>query len=216
MIELLVVIAIIAILAAILFPVFARAKAAAKKTACLSNLSQIGKGIGLYMIDSDDIFPFAVDPSDKYAMDIWAGHPDWMAQIPNMPFMHDALQPYVKSMDVFHCPADSGSYVLDNHFPEAFYAQPTMYKTYGCSYFFRTEIAFRQYSSTSFQLPANVNIMFDGAGHWHSAMVAGHPDDSYQEFASKLVEYRYNTVFGDLHAKSLNFDQLGQAWATEL
>ncbi len=57
LIELLVVIAIIAILAAILFPVFAQEKMAAKKTADLSNLKQIGLGIMMYMNDSDDMFP---------------------------------------------------------------------------------------------------------------------------------------------------------------
>ena len=57
LIELLVVIAIIAILAAILFPVFAQAKAAAKKTSALSNQKQIGTGVQLYMGDSDDILP---------------------------------------------------------------------------------------------------------------------------------------------------------------
>ena len=56
LIELLVVIAIIAILAAILFPVFAQAKEAAKKTSCLSNQKQIGIGILLYANDSDDYF----------------------------------------------------------------------------------------------------------------------------------------------------------------
>src|SRR5262245_31869037 len=57
LIELLVVIAIIAILAAILFPVFAQAKAAAKKTACLSNTKQIGTGLMIYLADYDDQFP---------------------------------------------------------------------------------------------------------------------------------------------------------------
>src|SRR4028118_47961 len=57
LIELLVVIAIIAILAAILFPVFAQAKAAAKKTACLSNMKQMGTGLHIYMSDSDDVMP---------------------------------------------------------------------------------------------------------------------------------------------------------------
>ncbi len=57
LIELLVVIAIIAILAAILFPVFAQAKEAAKKTTCLSNQKQIGTGLMIYMGDNDDTFP---------------------------------------------------------------------------------------------------------------------------------------------------------------
>src|ERR1041384_4257184 len=57
LIELLVVIAIIAILAAILFPVFAQAKAAAKKTSALSNAKQTGLGIIMYTADYDDYYP---------------------------------------------------------------------------------------------------------------------------------------------------------------
>lgn len=63
LIELLVVIAIIAILAAILFPVFAQAKAAAKKTSALSNMKQIGTGSMIYITDHDDLFPSVYDNS---------------------------------------------------------------------------------------------------------------------------------------------------------
>ena len=56
MIELLVVIAIIAVLAAVLFPVFAQAKAAAKKTTCISNLKQLSLGTMMYINDHDDTF----------------------------------------------------------------------------------------------------------------------------------------------------------------
>lgn len=81
LIELLVVIAIIAILAAILFPVFAQAKAAAKKTAVLSNAKQISTGQLLYTNDSDDTSPAL-------------GQGDWT----------DKLYPYVKSEDLFMNP----------------------------------------------------------------------------------------------------------------
>jgi prepilin-type N-terminal cleavage/methylation domain-containing protein len=59
LIELLVVIAIIAILAAILFPVFAQAKEAAKKTTSLSNFKQMGTALQVYLPDADDTFPLA-------------------------------------------------------------------------------------------------------------------------------------------------------------
>lgn len=216
LIEVLVVIAIIAILAALLFPVFARAKAAAKQTACISNLSQIGKAIGLYMVDADDLFPHAIDASDRFAMQIWSHNPEWQSRIPYMPLIQDALEPYTKSKQVFQCPSDTGAFVLDNHFPDPFVAQPSVYRTYGNSYFFRTEIAFRYFSSTSFQLPANVNVMFDGAGHWHGTRPATRPDDSFQTYLYNLRQYRYNTLFGDFHVKSQNRDQLDEAWAIEL
>lgn len=85
LIELLVVIAIIAILAAILFPVFAQAKVAAKKTTDLSNQKQIGTGIMLYINDSDDVYPMAqynasTDPTQ------WVGK-NWQTMV----------DPYVKS-----------------------------------------------------------------------------------------------------------------------
>ncbi len=62
LIELLVVIAIIAVLAAMLFPVFARAREAARKTTCASNLRQIGLAFGMYAGDYDDFFPNTGDP----------------------------------------------------------------------------------------------------------------------------------------------------------
>src|SRR3954462_1190862 len=91
LIELLVVIAIIAILAALLFPVFARAKESAKKTACISNLKQIGDAIIMYEGDYDDVFPHAVDPSDKWTPQIWDSFPNFEAEIPKMPLMSEAL-----------------------------------------------------------------------------------------------------------------------------
>jgi general secretion pathway protein G len=216
LIELLVVIAIIAILAALLFPVFARAKAAAKKTACISNLSQIGKAIVIYMGDYDDVFPHALDASDKYAPQIWDFNPDFRNRIPYMPLMSEVLQPYLKNKGVFQCPSDTGTQVLDNHFPNAFLTSPSMFKVYESSYFFRTEIAFRYFSQTAFRLPADVNVLFDGAGHWHVPERALRPNDSFDDYFDLIRKYRYNTLFGDFHVKSLNYDQLQRAWSTEL
>lgn len=216
LIELLVVIAIIALLAAILFPVFARAKASAKQTQCLSNLHQIGGAIGLYMNDYDDIFPDAVDASDRAHPEIWDGHPDFKARIPSMPLMDEALQPYLKSKEVFHCPSDTGTQVLDNNFPTGFVTSPSMYATYKSSYLFRTEIAFKYFSQDRFQLPTNVNVLFDGAGHWHGNNRALQPSDDFNDFLSLTNGYRYNTLFGDLHAKSISYAAMQGAWSLSL
>lgn len=216
LIELLVVIAIIGILAALLFPVFARAKAAAKQVVCVSNLSQIGKSIALYMESYDDVFPAAVDASDKYKPEIWDDFPEFKARIPEMPLMPDALEPFLKNKDVFLCPSDRGTRILDNHYPLEFYTSPTLFKTYGSSYFFRTEIAFKYFMQTMFQLPSNVNVLFDGAGHWHGSARAAQKDDDFETFVELRRRYRYNCLYGDLHVRSLNADQLQQAWNTPL
>src|SRR5437870_363470 len=66
LIELLVVIAIIALLAAILFPVFARVREKARQTVCLSNLGQISKAVLMYMQDYDETFPFVLNGSANW------------------------------------------------------------------------------------------------------------------------------------------------------
>lgn len=88
LIELLVVMAIIAILAAILFPVFAQAKAAAKKSACLSNTKQQAIALSLYLQENDDVMPSAYETyADSEYHDIW-----------------NVLLPYAQTKDVFYCP----------------------------------------------------------------------------------------------------------------
>jgi len=97
LIELLVVIAIIAILAAILFPVFAMAKTSAKKTASLSNMKQVGTALNLYLNDFDDTTPalYYYDPNNL-SLPTTQGFYYW----PTL------LLPYTKSEEIFLCPAD--------------------------------------------------------------------------------------------------------------
>ncbi len=216
LIELLVVIAIIAILAALLFPVFSRAKAAAIKTGCLSNLRQIGTAMSLYMTDYDDFYPNAVDAADKYRPEIWAFEPQFQSQIPNMPLMNEALDPYAKNQEIFKSPADKGTQVLDSHPYLTFPSAPTMHAVYGLSYFYRTEITFRRYSQTALQDPAGINVMFVGAGHWHGTKPALTENDDFALIQEKRREYRYNILYGDYHVKSESFDGYQDAWATDL
>src|SRR5690242_10684185 len=88
LIELLVAVAILAILAAILFPVFARARDRARQALCLSHLSQIAKAGMMYMADYDERFPSCYrTPFGHSARDL-----------------HTMLQPYVRDWEVFYCP----------------------------------------------------------------------------------------------------------------
>jgi prepilin-type N-terminal cleavage/methylation domain-containing protein len=104
LIELLVVIAIIAVLAAILFPVFARAREAARKTTCTSNLRQQGQSLTMYLQDYDEVFPTA-NFSDTTTGFPPATHKDGEGQ---KIFFSDLLQPYVKNTGIFLCPTMRG------------------------------------------------------------------------------------------------------------
>jgi prepilin-type N-terminal cleavage/methylation domain-containing protein/prepilin-type processing-associated H-X9-DG protein len=101
LIELLVVIAIIAILAAILFPVFAQAREKARQAVCLSNLKQLGTAIMLYAQDYEENYPIY----DYYPKETF--------------FWYDMINPYVKASNtrtsIFVCPSVSGQFTTSNN-----------------------------------------------------------------------------------------------------
>jgi len=123
LIELLVVIAIIAILAAILFPVFAKAREKAKQTTCISNMKQIGIAMQSYITDNDERFPAwtpSTAPTNWYSVEdfhtaqfnpmggkinVTLGNGEW-----KMATISGQLDRYIKSQEVWQCPADWGPY----------------------------------------------------------------------------------------------------------
>ena len=104
LIELLVVIAIIAILAAILFPVFAKAREKARQTSCANNEKQMGTAIMQYTQDYDEKYP------GRYE-----GWNEWMS-------WKELIQPYIKNRQVYQCPSNTRNYVtsLDGHDPVSY------------------------------------------------------------------------------------------------
>ena len=119
LIELLVVIAIIAILAAILFPVFAQARAKARQTACLSNMKQAGLAVGMYQQDYDAHYPRSYG----------RGAPDNVGWA-------DIIQPYAKNIQFLHCPDDT----INQNSNPAIYPTPANNTAY-TSYFYNYSLA---------------------------------------------------------------------------
>jgi prepilin-type N-terminal cleavage/methylation domain-containing protein/prepilin-type processing-associated H-X9-DG protein len=95
LIELLVVIAIIAILAAILFPVFAQARESARMTSCLSNMKQMGLALQMYVQDYDETFP---NIYQGWGAPTAGSNEGWMWK--------NAVQPYIKNKGIFNCPSN--------------------------------------------------------------------------------------------------------------
>jgi prepilin-type N-terminal cleavage/methylation domain-containing protein len=176
LIELLVVIAIIAILAAILFPVFARAREQARKSACLSNMKQIGLALGMYMQDYDQVFP----PG---------GLKIWEAKKTDRNLLAIQLQPYAKNDQIFHCPSDRGwTTVL-----------PSVFQAFGSSY---TDALINEWGGVDLQKkpetvisdPSNRPLLWDMDENWHP----GHSDQAWDPKNGSLER---NVLFSDLHAK---------------
>jgi prepilin-type processing-associated H-X9-DG protein len=120
----LVVFAFIAFLAAILFPVFARARENARRSSCLSNIKQIGIGLLQYVQDNDEVLPA-----------------DWVSAVgfnpadPSTIIWQDAIQPYVKNAQVFNCPSAPAAdrFIPDNNAVSNFGSYSMNHTYYGAS-----------------------------------------------------------------------------------
>jgi len=117
LIELLVVIAIIAILAAILFPVFAKAREKARQTSCLSNMKQLALATLMYVSDYDERYPQTLHLGSDPHIDVYV-NPDcgdrWVQSAFRIP---SAVAPYVRNAGLFACPSWSTTKTCRVGFP---------------------------------------------------------------------------------------------------
>jgi len=174
LIELLVVIAIIAILASILFPVFAQARESARQTSCLNNLKQVALGSMMYSQDYDEMILF------NDATGVWEGDKSprkgetWMGRV----------YPYVKSYQVFACPNDSRPFNENTGGDATQWGAAVRPETAGpnrkyfkCSYATNEWLGFPGTAGTGnrvptvqamagIQYPASTTFIAEGAGYW--------------------------------------------------
>ncbi len=196
LIELLVVIAIIAILAAILFPVFAQAREKARQTACLSNMKQVGLGLTMYTQDWDEILPPGNTVNDFGAAKAPAN------------FLGSII-PYTKNKQIFYCPSSVA-------------AESVGYdkKTYAC-----TELSCSSYqgngvvmgrSLSTMPAPADIVYLDENQFRWNQAWLRPQLTDAkkgqytwwhWNQGIGKTEQYSNvhsgggNLVFVDGHAK---------------
>lgn len=168
LIELLVVIAIIAILAAILFPVFAQAKAAAKKTSTLSNAKQLGTAFNIYIGDSDDTYPSAypyksastIQPAFFWNFEAsfpagWPTDPTYLPAEDSVQWTNATL-PYTKNDKIFDM---NGADKQD----AGLVADPGV-KPYVSN--FTMNGLLHQYSATAVESPSKLPLIWQGIGRW--------------------------------------------------
>jgi prepilin-type N-terminal cleavage/methylation domain-containing protein/prepilin-type processing-associated H-X9-DG protein len=186
LIELLVVIAIIAILAAILFPVFARARKQARKTMCLNNCKQMGLGVMMYTQDYDETYPNA-----QWHMEL----PAWAT--PTYQRVQLLCQPYIKNTQVGICPEDAAVYTWAGQNMSYGYHGPsgwnqntdqTAMAWSGPDYIYGRSLA-------GIDSPASVWTIIDLWPYTHEVQCCTAPPDN---------RYATNVVYADGHAKYRN------------
>jgi prepilin-type processing-associated H-X9-DG protein len=171
LIELLVVIAIIAILAAILFPVFAQARDKARAASCISNLKQMGTAWQMYTQDYDERFPAAGRPPATFGSD-WSGD----GPLGPCQFMREMsafggwtgnlLIPYTKNTGIYTCPSTPSSNTVNygdgnKCWNQTQFPVPYTHTSYGYNYIATGSRAIAQINN-----PADLAVMWDGINGW--------------------------------------------------
>jgi len=185
LIELLVVIAIIAILAAILFPVFARAREKARQTSCLNNMKQFGTAVLMYAQDYDEMMPRVyVGGPLSYTLPNGSSYSGYL-------LWHTMLFPYIKNIQVYNCPSDTQRWT----------GQYTGSTSYGLNVYNHYGL-----SLSSFQAPAE-NMVFAEATGGDSYNLDGDLISGVSELHGRHNEGLNNT-FADGHAKWMKKDNI--------
>jgi prepilin-type N-terminal cleavage/methylation domain-containing protein len=198
LIEMLCVLAILGALAALLFPVFAAARASAYGSTCLSNLRQLGQVTQMYVDDWEGAYPFAFSPRFQTEVALGSlGDPHGVVE--RQPDYTRLLQPYLKPRGVLHCPADTGLSSADGHGPlypaEAFAA-------WGTSYDYSADVpeaylGMPPFGGGSPADPSRTPLFQDTSNAWH-----GEADPGAE------LPGVYQVVYADLHAKRVPAQQV--------
>lgn len=222
LIELLVVIAVIAILAAILFPVFVSAKERARTAACASNLHQIGLAFLAYCEAYNDMVPFAADAEDRHD-----SPPSPAVRFP-FPFPWDVMKPYCKSKAIWRCPSDKGFIWLradkgGTGWGGAGTRVKNCYDTWGCSYAYRTAMVIKNWDSlytgtitaadikicklSQFPRSSRVVVFFDALQYRESTPPAPNQWQA-QWHVFKYPIMGWNCAFADGHSSLITKEKL--------
>ncbi|WP_157947556.1 DUF1559 domain-containing protein [Abditibacterium utsteinense] len=223
----LVVIAIIGILAAILFPVFGRARENARRSSCQSNLKQIGLGLIQYSQDYDetfvpDWFSTGTSPGNTDPQSTPNGEYKWM----------DAIYPYVKSEQVFNCPSASGKRAIPWKYfgnisaPTDNFGSYVINHGYGPGHRNDSPPRTPPVSHPRFAIPEVLNLSEAASPGTTAYVIDGENDIAtfYSQIASPntipspgglgQIEARHletlNTLFLDGHVKALKLDALNK------
>lgn len=197
LIELLVVIAIIAILAAILFPVFAQARERARATSCLSNTKQLGAAEQMYLQDYDETFWSQPWPGNKGDM-----------------FWSDRLQPYIKNAGLFSCASNSDTlFGTWNYTPPAIPAGSTNY--YRVTYGFgdagpHGAANGSQWSLAKLSAPAEIALLGDAVYAWNFFNCRIDPEKTN---GAGTYYFTRGTLDWDYYGKPRHFDGINFAYA---